>query len=424
MTQSPLIQSVAAAAEAAVTGADPLALRVHAARTATLLREVGRAAEKGEWRGLRGKVDRYLVSLAPKVVAVLLALRRIGKRKSAKAHDKPNFEEVLETAAQLDPRADCGEPVHVTLLPKGDGDHRPVVSFGLRRLALQLLVKLLLEAILPPSPLEFAAKGRGPARMCDRIREFVEEHGCEWFVAADIKDFFGSLEREEVKKRLPLPGRVTENVILIPDEAELVLHIPKHLQVNGGDDAWEQAVRRGIPQGSPVSNLVASALLGPVLDAATGAKPVVAHVDDIVVGASSEVDAAAIKHALTETLASHPVGPLYLKFADVCSTQHGVCSVGYCVRRRPEIFGGALYAHPSPRSFDRFEARLWQKTLTCAFDEIDEVGQKYAEAWRGSFTSWYKHEGAISLFKLFVEMELSYVKAFRQENGESGAAPK
>ena len=87
------------------------------------------------------------------------------------------------------------------------------------------------------------------------------------------------------------------------------------------------------------------------------------------------------------------------------------------------MFGGALYAHPSPRSFDRFEARLIQKTLACAFDEIDEVAWKYASDWKHSFTRWYKHDWAIEDFQLFVGLVINDVEDYRIRKMNAGVTP-
>src|SRR5262249_46835887 len=71
--------------------------------------------------------------------------------------------------------------------------------------------------------------------------------------------------------------------------------------------------RRGIPQGSAVSPILAEMLLAPVLFQVPGGGKVVAYADNIVVLAKSECDADAMTDSLGLALKKHPAGPLWPK---------------------------------------------------------------------------------------------------------------
>lgn len=397
-----LVSSTVAAAKKIVIGCEVHTARRHALRHANRIRRIARVAQAGNPARLDAEVRETIKCFGARLTAVVRAARK-KKRELT-------YGDALALANRLDLRKDCDEIIHASFREKTDGSYRPISSFGLERTARQRLAKDILEAAGVAHPADYSVRGRGVNAACDRIRELVLDEGCEHFLVADIKNCFGSFERNAVASFLPLPERVVHNTILIPDTAKLVIHTP---DINTNIKRWEDAARRGIPQGSPASSLVASALIGPLLDQLPDATRVVVVADDMLFGACSEADVNAIKLALTEALKSHPAGPLSLKHVHIRTTQQGFNFLGYRFRRRPEVFGGMFYAHPSPQSFKRFKARLWERTTVCPFDDIFEVGWEYAEAWRRSFSRWDRHELGDAYFENTVNITLGDVGVTR-----------
>src|SRR4029078_1303103 len=91
-----------------------------------------------------------------------------------------------------------------------------ICRFGIRRKAIQTLCKhILLAAYSMPAFDCSTPKGRGAEVASDRVFQIAAQEHCSFFVLADIKNFFGSLEQETVGKMLPLPGPGGRNYLLI-----------------------------------------------------------------------------------------------------------------------------------------------------------------------------------------------------------------
>jgi hypothetical protein len=126
------------------------------------------------------------------------------------------------------------------------------------------------------------------------------------------------------------------------------LQIPSAPRIQGREDTTgprvtllgsgvgsRQRGRPGIPQGSPVSSLVAKLMIAPVLaelDGLSNDAVVVAYEDDIIVLTRTKHDAEAHLDALIAAFEQHPVGPFYPKHAEVRRVADGFDFLNYNFR--------------------------------------------------------------------------------------------
>lgn len=317
-----------------------------------------------------------------------------------------------ELAAGLNPRADCGEPAYFYLKRKPEGGRRPITSFGLRRRALQKLAVLIVQAIWGPLRFDYAQRGWGRTRAVEEFMALAtKKGGPRWFVTADIENCFGSFNREGLLATIPLPRSVIEHCILVSDTME-VIHT----------EAFEPAVRHGLPQGSLASSYIAGKLIemsiGQIDDA-----PVLSFADDILVGAPSEAHAKAIEQNLHELFGVHPAGPLLLK-SRVAHLGQPINFLGYQLRRRKRRFGGGVYVTPSRKAFDRFELRFVDRVARVTFEEEAAESDAYRDAWVSAFPVWERVPNQLFMVDTNIGAHyLSGARALRKSLMLSGKHP-
>ena len=139
----------------------------------------------------------------------------------------------------------------------------------------------------------------------------------------DIKDFYASFDGNKLVELVPFPKRVIENVLL--SEHLHILPDTSHYMLSrfGSADTDHEGVtliekyladaRRGIPQGSAASTMLAEMLLAPLLFHVPTAGEIVAYADNILVLAKNESDADAMTESLGLALKKHPAGHLWPK---------------------------------------------------------------------------------------------------------------
>jgi Reverse transcriptase (RNA-dependent DNA polymerase) len=279
-----------------------------------LLKRIRAAVEAGKHKRAKWLLIQWLRSRDAKRLAVRLACRQMPW------HQRPDKSELDAIAARIDPWEGTDEVVLVKMQAKEDqpDDYRLTMDFGIKNRALQYLLLLALREVVKLHPNQYGSKGTHKA--IQHVAAAMSE-GYLWAIEFDIEDFYPSFSGKEVPSYLPLPKKVTEMVL-----------IGEHLNVKGGptltsafgcegDDEYYPTLlndklveaRRGIPQGSAVSPLIAEALLAPTLHSIPKIGVFVAYADNILLLAKSKEDVVAMSKGLRSALQAHPVGPFQPK---------------------------------------------------------------------------------------------------------------
>jgi hypothetical protein len=271
----------------------------------------------GNRRQLRYLIRQYLLSYDARFTATRLACRKM------RWHRRPRKNQLKSIAANLNAFQGTQEQVRLTLVRKGPGKFRPTLDFGIENRALQYLVASVLYAIAELHPRQFATRGGVPAAITQVVKAMKAGH--LQVVEIDIKGFYPSFDGNKLVDLIPVPKRVIERVLLsqhlniVPSES--LHHTTASCFGLADTDEGEVATlekyladaRRGIPQGSAASPILAEMLLAPLLFQVPTGGEVVAYADNILVIAKNESDAVAMTQSLEIALKKHPAGQLWPK---------------------------------------------------------------------------------------------------------------
>ncbi len=283
-----------------------------------MLTRIRKAHKAGNRRLLRHLIRQYLTSYDARLAATRLARGRMRWDR------RPRKDQVKSIAENLNPYQGTQEEVRLILIPKGPGKFRPTLDFGIENRALQYLVLSVLYAIAELHPRQFATRGGVPGAITEVVKAIKagDLHARE----IDIKDFYPSLDGNKLVELIPIPRKViarvltSEHLTIVPSTSH---HYSTTFSSNGAADTHQGGgfpleqyladARRGIPQGSSVSPIVAEMLLAPVLYQVPDAGEVVAYADNILVITKNESDAASMTESLGIALQAHPAGQLWPK---------------------------------------------------------------------------------------------------------------
>src|SRR6266487_2382421 len=167
-----------------------------------------------------------------------------------------NLRDLHERVQQGRYRASPSRRVYI---PKADGRQRPLGIATLEDKIVQRAVVEVLNAVYEVDFLGFSygfRPGRGPHQALDALVTGIMTKRVNWVLDADIRDFFGQLDRDWL-------GRFLRH--RIADERVLRL-IGKWLAAGVVEDGTWAETDRGSPQGASVSPLLANVYLHYVLD--------------------------------------------------------------------------------------------------------------------------------------------------------------
>jgi group II intron reverse transcriptase/maturase len=281
----------------------------------------GRSAGQGVSSGLdrvrevarRDKDARFTALLHHVTVDRLMLAFGALKKDAAPGIDGMTWREyeqgLQENLRDLHGRVQSGRyrarPSRRVFIPKADGGQRPLAVASLEDKIVQRAVAEVLNAVYEADFLGFSygfREGRGPHDAEDALITGIYRKRVNWVLDADIRDFFGSLDRSWLERFLRHR---------IADERVLRL-IGKWLAAGVIEDGKLLNPEKGTPQGSPVSVLLANVYLHYALDLwaqwwrrhhARGNVIIVRFADDFTAGFEYRDDAERFLEGLRERFA-------------------------------------------------------------------------------------------------------------------------
>jgi hypothetical protein len=359
-------------------------------------------AEKGELRRQALHYQRQIARLARASAAAnphhtkALAFRVLGSMsaKMSALLRSLGTEEVEGTtmttltalARELTAQSAGSEPVRPFYKRKPAGGRRPIVEFGHKRRAFQVICSDVIRVTSPVFEREYLRSSRGPERLVLDLLGLLHTGGLAYVVTTDIKNCYGSINKEVLHQRLQLPKWAIDTIITIDDHAELNLQgISPTLCL-----ALDKAARRGLPQGASTSHLVLSrAILGPALATLSFSDRLFLYGDNISVAVRSRQEAEEAITALRSLLENVPAGPLHIAGTKVYSTHEAIELVKYRLRPVPHRFGSGFRIGPSAKSFSLFEQRVRERS---AKRESQSEIEAYRDQWPDAFPLWQVNE--------------------------------
>jgi Reverse transcriptase (RNA-dependent DNA polymerase) len=327
--------------------------RAHLKAKLTGIQEAHRTGDPQLWL----LIQQYVTSFDARLAATRLAASKM------RWYRRPKKGELETIAKGLHAFQGTPEEVRLLLIRKSANTFRPTLDFGIENRALQYLVLSVLYAIAELHPRQFATRGGVPAaiaQVMDAMRA-----GYVHVREIDIKDFYASFDRNKLVERVPVQKKVIERVLL-SEHLNIVpsnLHHIKSCFGAAGTVQGEVAplekylaeARRGIPQGSAASPLLAEMLLAPLLFQvpAGGKVVVVAYADNILVMAKTASDADAMTNSLGLALKKHPAGPLWPKIKSF-PAGGPIEFLGH----RLTAHGDKVRAQPTTENQEKFERRM------------------------------------------------------------------
>lgn len=349
------------------------------------------ASMVGGWRQHLA-LRRVETSPAARLVAFILAN---GKGKYV---NRMTWGEIKAEAIRVNVRKPSGEVVFATERHKRSGGTRWTCSFGPRSRAAQRMVEHIILAVAGPSRYEHARKGRGRETAIRETLDSIEKKGVRWFGLLDVKDFFPSITREMVREALNfLPQSIIEATIFIHNDTEM-----KTNGLYGDKDTTSSAIaiRKGLPQGSLASILVAGKVLEKHIDK-IDPRHAVSHVDNVLIGGATKEEVQTKITALATSFEGHPSGSLRLTGEIKKLGDHTMDYLGYRFRReRPNPKKRIGRATFSERSRCAFYTRLASKLLFADRHCWEEVIDKESSRWARSFPQWqtrYENEATAAI---------------------------
>ena len=240
-------------------------------------------------------------------------------------------------------------PVRRVEIPKPDGGVRPL---GIASLEDKIVQRAVVDNVLNPIyESEFYGfnygfrPGRSAHDALDALAYAVERRKVNWIVEVDIRQYFDSIDREQLMQLLEMR---------IGDRRVLRL-IRKWLNAGVIDAGLEVDVVRGTPQGAVISPLLANVYLHHVLDRwfarewrpreVRGEAYLVRYADDFVLGFEHRRDAERFMEAVGERFAAfglelHPEKTRLLEFGRFAAANRAKRGEG-----RPETFDFLGFTH-------------------------------------------------------------------------------
>jgi group II intron reverse transcriptase/maturase len=263
------------------------------------------------------------------------------------------------------------KPLRRVWIPKPDGTKRglavPCVEDRVVHAAVAEVLYAVFEDEFGPDCYAYV-KGRNAQDAVERV-DRAARAGREWMVETDIKKFFDTIDRRRLMDKLAV--RIADGSFL-----RLVSSIVRSGVL--GEDRGEGAA--GVPQGSPLSPLLANIFLAE-FDRKVGRRHIlVRYADDVVVLCATEEEAKKAREEMEAALNDEGLS-IKPEKTRVTRFDHGVDFLGYSISQRG--------LEPSTKSVERYQEKVRALTRRHDTRPLEEVVQRIMPVVRG-WTSYFR----------------------------------
>lgn len=271
---------------------------------------------------------------------------------------------------------------------KEGGGTRPIMSFQWVDRARQIALK---SAITPFANLHDGQfmlshdpERRGPAAVREALLTALTDCGDDsLFMHFDIRDFYGSISHEWLEGKLGIDPSIVRRqihkaeMLIVPMEVTMVVRGPHEANT-------VEKSRRGIPQGSSLSPLIAEITMAEVLRgvAALSGLPIFVWSDNLGVIVPRD-RAGNIEKLVRDAFAQHSAGPFQIVMVDRRPVAREFKFLGSWYQKSPE--GPKVYV-PEPVAAS-WQLSIGARLMVSKPDEIDQI-EEYVRQKLGAWRWW------------------------------------
>lgn len=317
-----LLREPGALDPSSLTVAEENALRSHCKNVVRSQRsKITKLVQRGSLRNAKRAARAHCEQVASRLFVLFLAVKKEIKCPStlpSEERERRRRQRLVAVFSALPSVASFSSPAQAYLhgKRKRDGSYRPITVFHWTDYARQTLLSIYLSPFADFHPTQFLlAKGpdrRGPAAVRKHLKQALEEQGGSYtFLQFDVQNFYGAISHSWLEANIPLSAETIRNHLHL---GGMVIRTRETGAVREKLDAIiKEGQRRGIPQGSALSSLVAEIVMADVLRGAAvpDCSPMFVWSDNVGVLVPKGKEAV-IEELLVAAFAGHPAGPFKL----------------------------------------------------------------------------------------------------------------